>query len=170
MDSVKAAALENDLQGKEIGEWKIERLINHGKSAAVFLGTKDSEQAAIKIFDDELIAKYGDDQQVARIERELTLVGKTHPHLVRILSGGVDTHTKNHYIVMEYLPHKNMKECLGTIPIEDISLYIGQIASAANFLEQQDLVHRDIKPENIVVDLSNKMATLLDLVSATCFL
>jgi hypothetical protein len=39
--------------------------------------------------------------QVERINRELTLVGKHHRNMVRILGGGVDTHSNNHFVVME---------------------------------------------------------------------
>ena len=93
MGKVKALELEAKLHGKIIDGWTIESLINHGKSAAVFLASKEQEKAAVKVFDDELIEKYGDKTQLARIDRELTLVGQIHPNMVKLFSGGVDATT-----------------------------------------------------------------------------
>jgi eukaryotic-like serine/threonine-protein kinase len=163
MDQIKARELETKLRGLQIGEWTIEALVDHGKSAAVFRALGPSGKVAVKIFDDELIAKYGDDTQFARIERELTLIGKFHPNLVRILAGGVDLITKNHFIVMNYLDGPNLKTCLDRIPSENISPLIAQLASAAEFLEEHGYVHRDIKPENIILLENFSKMVLLDL-------
>src|SRR5438309_8616755 len=107
MDNIKAKEWEKRLVGKSVNGWKIDELIDHGKSAAVFRAHKGKRQVALKLFDDELIEKYGDAVQLARIDRELTLVGKEHPNMVRILDGGFDADAKNHFIVMEYLDGPN---------------------------------------------------------------
>jgi eukaryotic-like serine/threonine-protein kinase len=163
MDNVKARILENELRGKVINKWTIDSLIDHGKSAAVFKGHADGIPVAVKVFDQELIEKYGDASQVERIQREIALQGHRHPNLISILGGGVDAMTGSHYIVMEYLPGANLKKTLNDIPAGDIALYIQQLASAAEFLEGLSIAHRDIKPENIIVDLDAKKLTLLDL-------
>ena len=162
MDRVKADLLFEKLKGKSVGPWKLIEYRNHGKSAAVFRATDGSRDAALKIFDDELIERYGDEIQLARIERELTLIGKTHPNMVSILDGGYDDITKSHYIVMEYLDGPNIKECLSSIPVSSLGRLVEQLASAARFLEDEDLVHRDIKPENIVILDDFKRLVLLD--------
>lgn len=162
MDAVKAAELEAALKGKKVGPWEVVELIDNGKSAAVFKATDGKDLVALKVFDDELIEKYGDKTQLARIERELKLVGHNHPNMVTILDGGVDTITNNHYIVMEYLPGKNLKKCLNEIPVENIPALASQLASCGKFLEDLGLVHRDIKPENIVVLDNFTRLVLLD--------
>jgi eukaryotic-like serine/threonine-protein kinase len=162
MDSVKAAILEEALKGKAIGPWKIERLKDHGKSAAVFIGSDGNRKVAVKIFDDELIQRYGDTTQLERIKRELNLIGKAHPNMVSILDGGFDSTTDNHYIVMEYLDGPNLKKCLASVPVENIPTLISQLASCAEFLERLNLVHRDIKPENIILLDDFKRLILLD--------
>lgn len=162
MDSVKAQILLEKLKGKTIGTWEIQSYKNHGKSAAVFLGSDGKNTVAVKIFDEELIEKYGDKTQIARIERELTLVGKSHPHMVTILDGGFDEITSSHFIVMEYLDGPNIKECLPNIPSENVASLIQQLASAARFLEEHGLVHRDIKPENIILLDNYSRLVLLD--------
>jgi eukaryotic-like serine/threonine-protein kinase len=162
MDAVKASLLEQKLRGRLIECWRIEQLINFGKSAAVFRAVNGNMVAAIKIFDDELIDRYGDKTQLGRIERELNLIGKSHPNMVKILGGGIDKNTNNHYIVMEYISGPNLASCINDVPFPKIPLLIKQLASAARFLESSELVHRDIKPENIIVIEDYTKLILLD--------
>lgn len=154
----KAMALK--LKGKSVGGWRVEDYINHGKSAAVFRAEKDGQIAALKIFDSEVVERYGRDAQRKRIDRELLLRGKEHPNLVRIFDGGEDDEML--FIVMEYLPWKNLAESLQGIPPEAVRPLISQIAAAAKFLEDQSVAHRDIKPANIVISRDMKAAKLLD--------
>lgn len=158
MDGIKAKEWEAKFQGNEIDGWTVESLIDHGKSAAVFkaVGTSPDQLAALKIFDDELIQRYGDETQLERIHRELGLVGKHHPNMVAILGGGIYAGTKNHYIIMEYLDGPSLNKCLADVPDANIPDLIEQLISACEFLESQGLAHRDIKPANIVIldDLS----------------
>lgn len=162
MDSARAKLLEDQLKGGKIGVWTIIRLIDHGKSAAVFEATYGAKRAAVKVFDRELIERFGDNTQLARIDREVSLKGRGHPSMVEILDGGYDETTNNHYIVMEYLPGSNLKKRLKDVPMEAIGGFVADIAACAEYLEGLGLVHRDIKPENIQVSEDIKKVTLLD--------
>lgn len=150
------------MRGASIDGWLVEQLIDHGKSAAVFRASKGSKFAAVKVFDRELIERFGGKAQVARIERELTLVGRGHPNMVQILGGGFDTVTNNHFIVMEFLEGTNLKKRLKDVPVESIGWHIRDLAECARYLETLGLVHRDIKPENIQISDDLKKITLLD--------
>ncbi|WP_440094278.1 serine/threonine protein kinase [Pseudomonas syringae] len=163
MDAVKAAQWEKDFAGKIIGNWCVGALIDNGKSAAVFEAfADDGQKFALKIFDDELIQRYGDRVQLARIERELQLVGVHHPNMVAVIGGGFDHESCNHYLVMEYLSGENLKRVLDKVPLDKVPTLISQLASAAQFLESRNLVHRDIKPENIVLLDDYSRLVLLD--------
>jgi serine/threonine protein kinase len=162
MDSARARLLEDQLKGNAVGGWLIDKLIDHGKSAAVFRGVKGSEIAAVKVFDKELIERFGDKTQLDRIDRELSLIGKSHPNMVKLLGGGFDEATKNHFIVMEFLNGTNLKKRLKEIPVESIGGFIADIAACAEYLESLNLVHRDIKPENLQVTDDLKKVTVLD--------
>ena len=151
MDKVKATLWEQTLVGTAVAGCTVEKLIDFGKSAAVFRARRDGDVVALKIFDDELIERYGDKTQLARIDRELTLVGKSHPNMVEILDGGFDGQTGNHFIVMRYLPGPSLEKCLQDIPEENVANLIEQLASVCKYLETLSLVHRDIKPANIVI-------------------
>jgi eukaryotic-like serine/threonine-protein kinase len=163
MDPIKAKELEARLKGRKVGDWTVDALIDHGKSAAVFRASGPHGNVAVKIFDDELIARYGDDTQFARIERERYLVAHHHANLVEIMGGGFDESTQNHYVVMGLLDGPNLKQCLQHVPVENISTLVSQLASAAQFLEGLGYCHRDIKPENIILLDDDKRLVLLDL-------
>ncbi len=162
MDSVKAQELELSLRKRSINGWEVAGLIDFGKSAAVFKAINGDNIAALKVFDDELIKKYGDEKQIARIERELSLIGKHHDNMVPILGGGFDDETQNHFLLMEFVDGPDLGACLEEVPSEKIPALIMQLASAARFLEQLDLCHRDIKPENIVLTDNFDRLILLD--------
>jgi serine/threonine protein kinase len=163
MDATQAETLAASLTNTVVGGWNITGYIGRGKSAVVLHAQRDSLEAAIKVFHPELIERYGKDVQLERILREKSLVGATHPNLVQILDGGECETTGHLFVVMEYLPCKNLHERLKDIPTESIPSLIAQLASAARFLEDRNLAHRDIKPENVAITDDNSRPILLDL-------
>ena len=163
MDLVRAARMATELLGSKIGSWTLVRLLDAGKSAVVFEAKDGSAVCALKIFDPELVERVGTDVQAARIERELALRDKEHPHLVRILDGGQCGRTRLFFVAMEFLLGQPLAKVLQSLPRERIWPLISQVASAARFLEQLNLVHRDIKPDNVFVNDDLQHACLLDL-------
>ena len=87
MDARRKRLIEEWL-GLSINGWVVESYINSGKSALVFRGSKDGITAAIKIFDPEIIERFGEKDEEERIERELELVGVHQENLVQIFDGG----------------------------------------------------------------------------------
>lgn len=162
MDRLKAKAWEGDLKGREIAECEVISLIDFGKSAAVFEARRKGVKVALKVFDDEVIERYGDKAQLQRIDRELSLIGRSHEHMVEIIDGGKDKGSGNHFIVMEFLDGPNMSKCLKDIPICNVPVIIEQLASCCRYLEHLKLVHRDIKPTNIVLLNNYSKLILLD--------
>ena len=164
MYKIRAERIAVELKGKEVDGWLIGEYINNGKSALLMHCSKNDVNAAIKIFDKELIDNYGRDVQLERIAREKSLVGKEHPNLIKILDGGYCSKTENCFVVMEYLAGTTLSESLDKIPKDKIGKIILELASAAKFLEDLGLAHRDIKPDNIMLsEDGNFTPTLLDL-------
>lgn len=152
-----------NLQGTAVGGWTIRKLVDSGKSAVVFVATKKAHRAALKVFDPELVERYGFQTQLSRIRLELSLKGAQHPNLVEIYDGGHCPNSGYLFVAMEFMHGTPLSKLLPTIPRDDISTIVSQIASAARFLEDAKLAHRDIKPSNIVYDPTTQQATLLDL-------
>lgn len=160
MDKIRAERIAKEVIGSEIGGWKVLELINYGKSAVVF---KAEKSAALKIFDRELVERFGEAAQAERINRELSLRGKKHENLVEIFDGGKCLRTGYYFIVMTYIDAPNLASVLSDIPREQIWSIISQVARAAHFLESLEIAHRDIKPENIAISIDYRKAVLLDL-------
>lgn len=161
MNNHSAKKLTAELLGQTIGGWLLEKkYINHGKSAVVFPASKGGQKAALKVFDPEIVNRYGRDAQRKRVERERSLIGKSHPNLVSVYDGGEQGDFL--FIAMEYFDGKNLAEVLLDIPPSEVRSLISQIALAAKFLEDTSFAHRDIKPENIGISPDMKSAKLLD--------
>ncbi|TET35476.1 MAG: hypothetical protein E3J72_11050 [Planctomycetota bacterium] len=163
MDSVRARNIAVELIGKTVGGWAPTELIGNGKSALVLKATKDGQKAVLKIFDPELVELHGEQKQKKRIEREKSLIGEKHDHLIGILDGGKCAQTGYLYIVMEFIDAPTLSSLISDFPTEHIRSVISKIALAAQYLESHSLAHRDIKPDNIVVTPDYQNATLLDL-------
>ena len=163
MNAIRAKQMEKQLAGREVAGWTIVELINFGKSAIVLKARAGETFAAVKVFDPEIIEKHGAEIQAERIDREKSLVGKVHPHLIQILDGGYWGEQGLFFVVMEFLPWKNLAEVLRAVPVGFERRIISQIASAVRFLEKLEICHRDIKPENIAVSSDFQKTKLLDL-------
>src|SRR6202035_4476470 len=85
MESARVRRLVSEWSGKSLNGWLVGEFINSGKSALVFKTKKANVAGAIKIFDPDLVERFGGADQKERIRRELTLIGAHHENLVTIL-------------------------------------------------------------------------------------
>jgi len=150
-----------ELRGKTIAGWMIADLVDYGKSALLLAASKDGHSCVLKLFDPEIVERYGESVQRERVGRERALVGKSHPNLVPILDAGEDGGF--FYVAMSRVPGKPLSRRLSEVPRDRIWPLIGQVAAAAEFLETLGFAHRDIKPDNIIVSDDFATAVLLDL-------
>ena len=163
MDQKTAKKLAATLKGQQVGGWQVGKYLNCGKSAFVCEASKNGVTVAIKIYDSILTEEFGEEVQTKRIKRQLVLVGKEHPNLVRIYDGGQCKEHGLFFLVMERVNKKSLDKAIPAFPRDKIATIINQIASAAKFLEELGAAHRDIKPSNIAITEDLKQATLLDL-------
>lgn len=151
------------LKDKVISGWKIGEYISSGKTAFVCQATKD-KKAAIKIFETEFLTKKEIEELEVRLERQLSLVDlPKHPHLVEIYDSGYSGQYECYFLVMEFVDAQPLTNEIKHLPATNIGPLISQIASAAKYLEDLNLVHRDIKPDNIVISSDYSNVVLLDL-------
>ncbi len=152
-----------NLIGVEFQGWAIQEELGRGDSAIVYSATKANEKCAIKFFFPEALSKHGFSEEKERLELQLRLRGsKLHQNLVAIHDGGYSEEVGTLYLVMENVPGRRLDDVAQNVPRTAIASLLRQLAAAAQFLDQKDLVHRDIKPANIVVSEDFAQLTLLD--------
>ena len=163
MDKARAHKWFAELVDHQVGQWIVTELLGYGKSAIVTKASSGDTFAALKIFEPELVERFGFGVQQARIEREKSLIGAKVPNLVSVLDGGKSGDYL--FVVMELLPApwRPLAKALTDIPRERIRPILSQLAEAARGLEELGIVHRDIKPENIMIDGDHTRVSLLDL-------
>jgi serine/threonine protein kinase len=155
--------MSKELVGHQVGGWLLHSFLGAGRSAAVFGGEKNGRQCALKVFDPELVERFGKATQLGRIARERGLIGECHPNLVQIFDGGECYDSGYLYVAMELIEAPNLGSILSLVPRDKIAPIVQQVAAAARFLEDKNIAHRDIKPENIAVFSDFSRAVLLDL-------
>jgi len=105
---------------------------------------------AVKVLRPELVEN---EEFVARFKRESQAAASlTHPNIVNMYDVGQEDDT--HYIVMEYIDGKTLKEFIrekGRLTSEEAVKICSQICSALNHAHNNHIVHRDIKPQNILM-------------------
>lgn len=115
---------------------------------------------AIKILKDEFMH---DEEFVRKFRRESQAAASlSHPNIVNIYDVGIEEELerKIHYIVMEYIDGKTLKELIvekGKIPIDESIDYLSQIGSALSTAHKNGIIHRDIKPHNIMITKENRV-------------
>ncbi|HZU25243.1 MAG TPA: serine/threonine-protein kinase, partial [Bryobacteraceae bacterium] len=155
-DAVQAAsviAFADDLIGRRVGSWLIEREIGRGGMGSVFLGVRaDSEfrkRIAIKVIrrgmdTEDVLARFRHERQI--------LASLEHPNIARLLDGG-STSDGRPYLVMEYVPGRRIDEYCRFRHIslaERLRLFC-QVCEAVAHAHRNLVVHRDLKPGNILV-------------------
>ena len=138
-----------DRVGQRFGNYRLSRLIGQGGFAEVYLGEHIylDTHTAIKVLHTQLV---GQDVEQFRQEAR-TIAHLEHPHIVRLLDFGVEGTTP--YLIMSYAPNGTMRERYpkGTrLPLEQVVVYVKQIAQALQYAHDRKIIHRDIKPENML--------------------
>jgi len=142
------------LIGKSInGRYKIKELIGGGGMSNVYLAHDMilDRDIAIKI----LRYDFSNEEELRRrFQREaLSTTSLAHPNIVNIFDVGEDGSV--HYLVMEYVPGKTLKEYIiehSPVSPERAVEIMKQLTSALAHAHHNQIVHRDIKPQNILMD------------------
>ena len=140
-----------DLVGKPLGKYTVDRLLGQGGFAWVFAGrrTVDNAPVALKV----LKPRYaGDKQFESRFRNESEVASElTHPNIVRILEVGQDA--DNTYFAMDLYPDSLDSLLQRAGPLDETRLLgiAKDIASALAFAHGAGIVHRDIKLDNIML-------------------
>lgn len=142
------------LIGKRVGErYEIKSHIGGGGMSHVYLAHDIilGRDVAIKVLRYDFT---NEDELHRRFQREaMSATSLTHPHIVSVYDVGDDGDM--HYIVMEYVKGKTLKQYIQefspTSPAKSVQI-MKQLTSAIANAHEMGIIHRDIKPQNVLMD------------------
>jgi predicted ATPase len=139
------------LPGTNLGPYQIEALLGFGGMGEVYRArdARPGRIVAIKILPAEFSANI---DRLDRFQREARSASAlNHPNIVTIHDLGQEGST--HYIAMELIEGKTLRELLsaGPIPIRKGIEIAVQIAEGLAKAHEAGIAHRDLKPENLMI-------------------
>lgn len=132
--------------------YQLDERIGSGGMADVYKATDIllNRPVAVKILHDQFKR---DTEFINKFQREARAAARlSHPNIVNIYDVGVSE--GDHYIVMEYVPGKTLKDKIrqdGHLSTEEALRIAREIAEALAHAHANGLVHCDIKPHNILM-------------------
>ncbi len=136
-------------EGQRLGNYRLHHLLGTGSFAEVYLGEHLylKTSAAIKVLSKALNEK---DERIFLSEAQ-TVAQLAHPNIVRVHEFAIERSTP--FLAMDYAPGGTLRHrypagvCLS---LEQVVLYVKQIAAALQYAHNKGVIHRDIKAENIL--------------------
>src|SRR5437870_289890 len=146
--------------GQTLGNYKITTKLGAGGQGTVYKATdqKLGRTVVIKVLPAELTVK---ESNLKRFEREARLASALdHPNICTIFD--MDEADGLHYIAMQYVEGKNVRQLCNGRPLElESALRIGiQTADALAAAHARGIIHRDIKSGNVMVTDSGQVKIL----------
>ena len=146
--------------GKILGNYKILEKLGVGGQGTVYKATdgKAWPHSRVKVLPPELTAR---EANLKRFEREARLASSLdHPNICTIFD--LDEAEGLHFIAMQYVEGRNVRQLVGGHPLElKSALLIGiQVADALAAAHARGIIHRDIKSGNVMVTPSGQVKIL----------
>src|SRR5438045_5197625 len=137
--------------GAKLGNYRILEQIGAGGQGTVYKATDTrlGRAVVIKVLPAELTVK---ESNVKRFEREARLASALdHPNICTIFD--MDEHDGLHFIAMQYVEGRNVRQLCNGRPLElDSALRIGiQVTDALATAHARGIIHRDVKSGNVMV-------------------
>lgn len=132
--------------------YEIVKTIGEGGMANVYLAIDLilDRKVAIKVLRGDLS---GDEKFIRRFEREAWSVSNlSHPNIVEVYDVGEENGM--HYIVMEYIEGKTLKQLLKkreSLTVAEVVDIMSQVTAGIEHAHEAYIIHRDIKPQNIMI-------------------
>ncbi|MCI0464963.1 MAG: serine/threonine protein kinase [Gemmataceae bacterium] len=141
-----------DLVGETFGDFHILRRLGQGGMGQVYLAEQISlkRKVAIKLLREDVAAN-----PIVRERFQVeskTVAQLSHANIVQVYTVG--EHAGRHYMVLEYVEGKSLRDYLlrkGPLDVPLVLSLMRQVASGLQRANEMGIVHRDIKPENILL-------------------
>jgi serine/threonine protein kinase len=140
---------------RSLHHYRIEEQLGAGGMGVVYRATdtKLGRQVAIKVLP-ETFTK--DPERLARFKREARMLAAlNHPNIAAI--HGLEEAGGVHYLVLEFVPGKNLE---ARLPVADALGIALQIAEALEAAHEKGIIHRDLKPANVKITPEGKVKVL----------
>jgi len=159
-----------DLAGKTLAHFEVGSIIAKRQSGVVFKArdTKENRDVALKVLKPDFSKDEDDMQRFIRAMK--TMLPLRHPNLVALYGAG---RTGNHcWVAMELVDGESLTQIIHRIGMAGmldwryalrVAIHIGR---ALAFAQEHSIIHRNITPQNIMVQNSDKLAKLGDLMLA----
>src|SRR5207253_6104778 len=146
--------------GQTLGNYKITQKIGAGGQGTVYKATDTrlGRNVVVKVLPAELTAK---ETNLKRFDREARLASALdHPNICTIFDLGEAQ--GSHYIAMQYVEGRNVRQLVNGRPLElDSALRIAiQVADALTAAHARGIIHRDIKSGNVMVTDAGQVKVL----------
>jgi eukaryotic-like serine/threonine-protein kinase len=141
-----------DLSGRTLGEFTLLRRLGQGGMGQVYLAEQTSlkRKVALKVMRQDIAF---DATSYQRFKAEAEAIARvTHANIVQVYAFGEEGGV--HYMALEYVEGRNLREYLSKKGTTDTALTISilrQVAAALQRASEIGIIHRDIKPENILL-------------------
>jgi eukaryotic-like serine/threonine-protein kinase len=149
-----------ELVWRDIGPYRLERLLGQGALGLVFAATRSDELVALKVLRPEHAA---DSTALARFRREARVArGIDSRHVVPVVDVGRAAGLV--YLELPYYEGGSLAQRLrehGPLAIDETLDLAAGLGRGLDELHRRDVLHRDIKPSNVLVD-SEGVAALSD--------
>ncbi len=135
------------------GRYRLEGRLGFGGMSTVHLALdlRLERQVAVKLLAEHLAE---DPTFVSRFQREAQAAARlVHPNIVQVFDSGLDDHTGQHFIVMEYIEGSSCAEILrddGWVEVDEAVSIIEQACEGLYYAHRHGVVHRDVKPGNLL--------------------
>ena len=150
-------------KGQRINDrYEILKSIGEGGMANVYLAHDVilDRDVAVKVLRGDL---ENDEKFIRRFQREAKSVSDlTSPNIVEVYDVGEED--GQHYIVMEYIDGKTLKQLIqkrGALTVAEVIDIMAQLTDGLAQAHDAYIIHRDIKPQNIMI-LDNGMVKITD--------
>ena len=140
-------------KGQKINDrYEVIKTIGEGGMANVYLAedTILNRKVAIKVLRGDLSS---DEKFIRRFQREaLSVSNLSHPNIVEVYDVGEEE--GQHYIVMEHIEGKTLKQLLkkrDVLTLSEVIDIMTQLTDGISHAHESYIIHRDIKPQNIMI-------------------